>query len=322
MDYYEILGVQKNADASIIKKQYHKLAKEYHPDKTKGDIHKQDKFIEIQTAYATLSDRDKRYVYDMTGGEDEIFENIASFFSFTTPQHDLHARAKPDSIKDVQISLDEYCNGVEKEFEIDEIIKCSSCDETGVHDYKNNIRSCTACNSLGFDMNIPLFACGMCNGRGFTIVNNVKCSLCKGVGNIEKHTIKRVSIPEKPKKDCVILTTDKTTKCKITFNFSNRIDEEGNVIILKEISIIKWLCGYIHQVDLYPGKTSYIKTEGAFDLSDSWTVEKNIKLQFQLIMNSNVIRILRKCRSIFMKIFKCKYIDEENINKDFHIFTI
>ena len=313
MDYYEILGVQRNADGSIIKKQYHKLAKEYHPDKTKGDVHKQEKFIEIQTAYSTLSDKDKRYVYDMTCGEDQIFENIASFFSFTNPQQTTHTyNNKAEPIKDVPISLEEYCKGVEKEFEIDEIIKCSSCDETGIHDYKNNIRSCTACNSLGFDMNIPLFACGMCNGRCFTIVNNVKCKDCKGFGNIEKQTIKRVSIPEKPGKDCVILATDKTTKCKITFNFSNRIDEEGNVIILKEISIIKWLCGYIHQVVLYPGKTLCIKTEGAFDLSHSWTVEKNIKLQFQLIMNSNVIRILRKCRSIFMKIFKCKYIDEEN----------
>lgn len=306
MNYYDVLGVGRDADAVTIKKQYHKLAKEYHPDKTKGDKNKQDTFIEIQTAYSTLSDKDKRYIYDMTGasGEDEMFEkfqdNFASFFTtFATPP-------PPELIRDLKISLEDYCNGATKHIQIDEILKCSTCDETGIDDYKNNIRSCSACNSLGVDMNIPLFACGMCNGRGFTVTNNVRCKICKGEGHYEATSVKEVHISEKPKAGSIVLSIDGTTKFQIRYSFDNAFDDDGKVIIMQGISIVKWLCGGIHDVLLYGDKTVSIESEGAFDLSRSWTVHKNIVLKFQLMMNDNIIRLLRKCRVIFVKLFKHK----------------
>lgn len=306
MNYYDVLGVGRDADAVAIKKQYHKLAKEYHPDKTKGDKSKQDTFIEIQTAYTTLSDKDKRYIYDMTGatGEDEMFENFASFFTtFTAPP------PPPEPIRELKISLEDYCNGAMKHIQVDEILKCDMCDETGIDDYKNNIRSCSACNSMGFDLNIPLFACGMCNGRGFTVTNNIRCKTCKGEGQYEATSVKEVHISEKPKAGSIILSNDGATKFQIRYSFDNAFDDDGKVIIMQGITIIKWLCGEIHDVVLYGNKTFVVETQGAFDLSRSWTVHKNIVLKFQLIMNDNIIRLLRKCRPIFVKLFKHKDIN-------------
>ena len=302
MNYYDILGVERNADPVTIKKQYHKLAKEYHPDKTKGDKSKQETFIEIQTAYTTLSDQDKRYIYDMTGatGEDEMFDNFTSFFTtFTAPP-------PPEPIRELKISLEDYCNGATKHIQIDEIIKCSACNETGIDDYKNNIRSCLACNSMGFDLNIPLFACGMCNGRGFSVVNNIRCKTCKGEGQYEVTSVKEVHISEKSKAGSVVLSIDGTTKFQIRHTFDNTFDDDGKIIIMHGITIIRWLCGGIHDVVLYSGNKVSIESEGAFDLSRSWNVHKNIVLKFQLIMNDNVIRLLRKCRPIFVKLFKYK----------------
>ena len=191
MNYYEILGVERNADENIIKKQYHKLAKEHHPDKTKGDVYKQEKFIQIQTAYSTLSNKERRYAYDMTFDEEQMFENIASFFSFNEPSYETKVHRESETITELMISLEDYCKGVNTTIKINEIVKCVLCDETGIDDYKNNTLSCSSCNGLGIDKNIPLFACGMCNGRGFAIINNVKCKECKGLGNIEKQSQKK-----------------------------------------------------------------------------------------------------------------------------------
>ena len=302
MNFYEVLGVGRDADAVAIKKQYHRLAKEYHPDKTKGDKNKQDTFIEIQTAYATLSDKDKRYIYDITGGteasgQDEMFENFASFFTFTAPP-------PSDPIREVKISVEEYCNGATKHIKIDEIHKCSACNETGVDDYKNNIRSCSACNSMGFDLNIPVFACGMCTGRGFTVINNVRCKTCKGVGEYEATSVKELYICEKPKSGSIVISKDGSTKFQVRYGFDNAFDDDGKVIVMQGITVVKWLCGGIHDVVLYGGKSVFIESEGAFDLSRSWTVHDNIVIKFQLIMNDNIIRLLRKCRVIFVKLFK------------------
>jgi hypothetical protein len=305
MNYYDVLGVEKNADFITIKKNYHKLAKEYHPDKTKGDKCKQDIFIEIHTAYTTLSDKDKRYIYDMTGGtgEDEMFEkfqdHFASFFAFSTPPS-----PPTELIRELMISVEEYCNGVKKTVQIDEIIKCSACDETGIADYKNNIRSCTSCNSLGFDMNIPLFACGLCCGRGFNVINNVRCKICKGEGQYDTTSVKEVHIFEKPKAGSIILSKDSTTKFKIRYSFDNALDDDGKVIIMQGITIVQWLCRKVHKIALYDDMIVFLESDGAFDLSLSWTVHTNIAVKFQLIMNANIIRLLGKCRPIFVKLFK------------------
>src|SRR3989339_2067098 len=83
-DYYKILGIEKNADASEIKKAYRKLAMKYHPDKTKGDKSLEEKFKKISEAYAVLSDPEKRSQYDTYGSagfqkrfsQEEIFRNF------------------------------------------------------------------------------------------------------------------------------------------------------------------------------------------------------------------------------------------------------
>jgi len=305
MDYYTLLGVEKNSDYAQIKKQYYKLAKEFHPDKTKGDMQKQDTFIKLQAAYATLSNKEKRYMYDMTNSDDEILENIASFFSFHTTNNTFDKNEyqdPPNPIIEVKITLEEYCKGVKRHILVDEILKCNACNETGIEDCKQNIKSCPSCNSMGFDVNIPIFACGTCNGRGFNVVNYIKCKKCKGQGIIETATTQEILIPEKSQSGSIILTAN--NKFQIRYDFTNDFTEEGNIIIVKEISVVKWLCGGIHEVRLYSNRHILVKSEGSFNLSQSWTVDKNITLKFQLVMNDNVVKILRKCKDIFIKIFK------------------
>ena len=296
MDFYAILGVNSEANFNEIRKQYYKLAKEYHPDKTRGDKTKQDKFIEIQTAYDTLSDKEKRCMYDMTNHDENILFNMAEFFSFAKQP------PKAPRIYNVKITIDEYCNGSIKQINMNETVDCKECNKTGVYDHKNNIKSCGACNSLGVDIDCPFFACGICYGSGFKIINNIKCVKCNGECTIEVKTEKEIVIPVKIKSGTILSSFD-DTKFKIKYDFDNDIDKLGNVIIYKGISVVKWLCGGNHTI-IYSNKTIQVESEGAFNLSTFFTLENNIKLQFQLLMNDNVIRVLKKCKVIFKKIFR------------------
>ena len=113
MNYYELLNVSKDADNNEIKKQYYKLAKEYHPDKTKGNKDKESKFIQIQQAYDTLIDEDKLKSYNMTMYEDELLI-ILPIFSLMTITQNKRVGKNLQDFHILNIDISEYLNGIHR----------------------------------------------------------------------------------------------------------------------------------------------------------------------------------------------------------------
>ena len=167
-DYYEVLGVDRNADDATLKRAYRKLAKKYHPDTNPGDKDAEAKFKEASEAYAVLSDPDKRRQYDQfghsafenggggAGGFDfsgmdmgDIFGDIfGDFFGGGARRRDPNAPTRGANIRaQVRITLEEACFGVEKELELTLKDECQTCHGT---DLKNpNLpteETCTQCH--------------------------------------------------------------------------------------------------------------------------------------------------------------------------------
>src|SRR3990167_8697718 len=148
-DYYELLCLKRGADESEIKKAYRKLAMKYHPDRNSWDSEAEEKFKEIQKAYAVLSDRDKRAAYDQFGhaGVDgmggsggfggfggfgdvfgDIFENI---FSQGGGHRQTRAQRGSDLQYNIQLTLEEAAHGTQIEINVPRHTPCGTCDATG-----------------------------------------------------------------------------------------------------------------------------------------------------------------------------------------------
>ena len=180
-DYYNILGVNKEANESEIKKSYRKLSKKYHPDVNPNNKESEDKFKEIAEAYSVLSDSEKRSNYDRFGsadgrggnpfgdmGMDDIFPQF-----FGGGRQRQNRRRKGNDIRvNIKLSLEDIYNGVNKKIKYRKTNKCSECNNTGGESSK-----CTTCNGQGVInqvQNTPF-------GR---IQNSVMCSNCQGSGEM------------------------------------------------------------------------------------------------------------------------------------------
>jgi molecular chaperone DnaJ len=225
-DYYEVLGISKTADEAEIKSAFRKLAKEYHPDVSK-DPNAEEKFKEIQEAYAVLSDQTKRSQYDQfghaafqgggagggfggAGGFDfngfdfgDIFSDIfGSSFGFGGGGRNSNRPRKGNDISmRMHLSFEEAAFGVEKEVTINKYETCSACSGLGAES-KNDVTVCPKCRGRGrvvMEQN-TLFGrmqtettCPTCEGTGEIIKN--KCSVCGGAGRVRKATKVKVKIP-------------------------------------------------------------------------------------------------------------------------------
>ncbi len=224
-DYYEVLGVPKNADDSAIKSAYRKLAKKYHPDMNPGDKNAEAKFKEASEAYAVLSDPDKRRSYDQYGhaafeqggpggfgGFDfnsmdfgDIFGDIfgdlfgggrsRSSRSYNGPMKGANLRAS------VRITFEEAVFGCEKEIEPLQKDECKTCHGTGAKPGSSPV-TCTKCGGKGqvvftsqslFGTVRNVQTCPDCGGTGKIIKD--KCPDCKGLGYISSRKKLAVSIP-------------------------------------------------------------------------------------------------------------------------------
>ncbi len=221
-DYYEVLGVDKNADETAIKKAYRQLAKKYHPDMNPGDAEAEKKFKEASEAYAVLSDPDKKRQYDQFGHA--AFEGGAGGpggFDFTGDMGDIfgdifgdlfgggrrRSSASNGPMKGanlraaVRISFEEAAFGCEKEIEITLKDECTTCHTTGAKP-GTSPETCTKCGGkgkvvytqqsfLGMVQNVQ--TCPECRGTGKIIKE--KCPDCHGSGYIAKRRKIKVSIP-------------------------------------------------------------------------------------------------------------------------------
>lgn len=218
-DYYEVLGISRDASTNDIKKQYYKLAKKFHPDTNKDDPEAAKKFAEATEAWEILGDKEKRQKYDAFGhaGIDESgfgggggpggfgqgFEGFEDIFSsMFGGQQQARGRNQPQRGADVQmtvrLSFMEAVTGIKRDLTVMSDVECNTCDGSGAKPGTKPIR-CTSCNGSGVEiLQQGFFAvetpCRRCHGQG-TIITS-PCSTCRGKGSVRKARTVEVKIPE------------------------------------------------------------------------------------------------------------------------------
>ena len=225
-DYYEVLGVQRNASKDEIIDAFRKLALQYHPDRNKAP-EAEEKFKEISEAYAVLSDDEKRQQYDTLGhaGFDQRYtqEDIFRGADFNSIFRDLgfgfgdifryffgggfggdfseRVNRGQDLEYELEITLEEAARGTEKELEIPRTEKCEVCNGSGASP-GTSPRTCPQCNGAGkiqhmrkssFAMYVQVTPCPTCKGKG-TLIDS-PCRNCRGTGLVKKHRKISVKIP-------------------------------------------------------------------------------------------------------------------------------
>jgi molecular chaperone DnaJ len=217
-DYYEVLGVSKSASKDEIKKAFRKLAKSYHPDINK-DPDAPEKFKEVQEAYESLSDDQKRSHYDQFGHTDPNqgfggfggggdfgggfgFEDIFSQFfggGGGGRRRDPNApRAGADLQYTMTLQFEEAAFGLEKEIEIPTEESCNTCSGSGAKPgtHKETCKNCGGSGQTNVEQNTPFgrivnrTTCSYCQGTGQTIKE--KCTTCHGAGRVK--TRKKISV--------------------------------------------------------------------------------------------------------------------------------
>ena len=198
-DYYEVLGVDKNASADDIKKAYRKKAKQYHPDLNPGDKEAEAKFKEANEAYEVLSDEQKKARYDQYGhaGVDPNF-GAGGGGRRANPNG---PRRGEDLQSSVTISFEEAAKGCKRKININRIEVCQDCNGSGAA-AGTSPKTCPECHGTGqvtaqqrtpFGVIQTQRACTKCGGKGKII--ETPCSKCRGRGRITKQSTLEVNIP-------------------------------------------------------------------------------------------------------------------------------
>lgn len=229
-DYYEILGVNKNAGADEIKKAYRKVAMQYHPDRNPGDKAAEEKFKEAAEAYEILSDADKKAQYDRYGhagvsnngrgghpggmNMEDIFSQFGDIFGddifgnfFGGGQRSRGGGQRARGIRGsnlrikLKLSYEEIAKGVTKNIKVKKYVPCQTCHGSGAKD-KGSVQTCGTCGGNGQVRRVTntflgqmqtVTTCPTCNGEG-TVVT-AKCGTCKGEGRVYSEETVTIDIP-------------------------------------------------------------------------------------------------------------------------------
>jgi molecular chaperone DnaJ len=260
-DYYEVLGLSREASEEEVKKAYRKLALQYHPDKNPGNKEAEDKFKEATEAYEILKDPQKRSTYDQFGhaglsgaggfggfdfqsfdlsdalrafmrdfgGFGGIFDD---FFGTTTRTRRGYQRGQDLQVR-LKLSLEEIAAGVEKKIKLKNLQKCEECEGSGAAKGSSK-KTCPKCQGTGqvrrvsrsiFGQFVNVATCDYCSGEGAIIES--PCPTCRGEGRTKGASTISVKIPPG-------VTTGNYIQMRSAGNVGHRGGPAGDVIILIE----------------------------------------------------------------------------------------
>jgi molecular chaperone DnaJ len=221
-DYYEVLGISKNASADEIKKAYRQMAIKYHPDKNPNNPEAEEKFKEAAEAYEVLSDSDKKQRYDQFGhagmgsggfgggfSNEDIFSRFGDIFGEDSPFGSFFGgggggqRVRKGSNLRIKLKLDlqEIANGTEKKVKVKRYVTCKACSGNGSA-HGTALKTCHTCNGTGqvrkvmntmLGQMVTSSTCPTCQGEGKTI--SQVCGVCRGDGRTLEEEVIAINIP-------------------------------------------------------------------------------------------------------------------------------
>ena len=269
-DYYEVLGVAKNANADEIKKAYRKAAIQYHPDKNPGDKEAEEKFKEAAEAYDVLSNPDKRARYDQFGhagmhgaagggaggfegfggfSMEDIFSQFGDIFGghfgggFRSSGGGRRVNRGSDIRIKVRLTLAEIATGVTKKLKINKTVACDQCSGTGARD-SNAYSTCSTCNGSGYVMRVEnsffgrmqtQSVCPTCGGTGKVIT--APCDKCHGEGTLRGQEVVEINIPAGVGEGMALTVTGKGNAARhggINGDLLVIIEEESNPELIRD----------------------------------------------------------------------------------------